>query len=321
MWLKNKILFCIFLFTLSTIPACAGLFGISFSDKEEFVRARETYNAGNYQQAVTELTEYIYKTKNIRRREARAYRLLGLSYEHLGQPEKALETYLEALEFHQKDIPLLLAAAELYQRTELTDQSIALFDRVLQLEPNNLQALSGQAENYIDMGFYSRALQFYDEFFRLNPQAPSINRARYAYAFLRQRNDEKAFINITMAKAEEPENEDYWLLSARAYKGLGHWEDAMADLDIAIMLDPEPTDLYAIKTMWLYQQGKFAPALQLTQQLLKQNPENELALFMIYLNQHKLGNERAARKALEQIKELNKDSFAHRVAEKLLREK
>lgn len=244
--------------------------------------------------------------------------MLGLSYEQLNQPDKALETYQEALEFHQKDIPLLLAAADLYHRTELTDQSIALYNRALNLDAQNQQALAGLAENYIDMGFYSKSREYYDEFFRLNPQAPSINRARYAYAFLKQGNYRDAFINITMAKTEEPGNADYWLLSARAYKGLGLAQDALADLDIALQLAPERTELRAIKSMWLYQQGDFDASLALAQDLLQTDPDNELALFMTYMNFNRRGQTRQAAQALQSIQALDKDSFARRVAEKLL---
>lgn len=319
MWSINK-LFLLLSFCLLCLPVQAGWFGFSPKDRQEFVQARETFNRGDYQQAVVELSHYIYKTKNIKRREARAYRLLGLAYEQLGHPDKALEVYQEALEFHKKNIPILLEAASLYQRTALTDQSIELYNRVLALEPDNLEALSGQAENYIVMGFYSKARQYYDTFFQLNPQAPAVNRARYAFAFLRQRDYPNAFINITMAKLENPDDPNYWLLSARAYKGLGLMEEALADLKAASLLAPQREDLWAIASMWLYQAGKYDASLAQAQQLLKENPDNELALFMTYMNLQKKGQPEQARQQLEKIRELGHDSFAYQVANKLLAE-
>lgn len=314
---KNRSLLGVLLLSFLTIPAQGGLFGIHFADRQEYVKARQTYESGNYAQAITELSQYIYKTKNIKRREARAYRLLGLSYEHLGQPEKALEIYLEALEFHQKDIPLLLTAADLYQRTQLTDRSIELYDRVLKLDPDNQQALSGQAENYSQMGFYSKSRSYYDRFFELNPTAPAVHRARYAYTFLQQRDYKNAFTNITMAKMEDPYEPTYWLLSARAYRGLQHAQDSLADLDMAIWLDPQRTEWQNLKSMWLYQQEDFEASLQLARQLLKENPQDELALFMVYLNLRKT-RPAQARKALQQIQRLDNNSFANRLADKLL---
>lgn len=318
MWFKNKY-FLLIGFLFFTLPSIeAGLFGISPKDRQEFVQARETYNQGNYEQAVAQLSDYIYKTKNIKRREARAYRLLGLAYEKLDMPGKALETYKEALTFHEKDVPLLLAAAELYHRTDLTDQSINLYNQALKIEPDNLIALSGQAENYIDMGFYSKARTYYDRFFELDPQAPAINRARYAYTFSKQRNYADALIHITMAKMEEPSQADYWLLSARAYKGLSMPKDALEDLEIAIFLEPNRTDLKIIKAMWLYQMAQYTSSLSSARELLKQEPENELALFTIFLNLQKLNQKEQALQALQKIKELDKDSFANKVARHLL---
>ncbi len=302
---------------LCALPVHAKWFGLVTADRQEFVNARATYDQGDYEKAVQQLSDYIYKTKNIKRREARAYRLLGLSYEKLNHPEKALEVYSEALEFHQKNIPLLLAAARLYQRTDLLDQSIKLYDRVLKLEPDNAEALSGQADNYIDMGFYSKAVSYYEKFLAQHPQAPAIHRARYAYAFLKQRDYKHAFINITLAKKEDTHNADYWLLSARAYKGLGRMDDALADLDMAIWLAPQQTELRIIKSMWLYQLGNRTASLQEARTLLRQEPKNELALFMVYMN---LKDRRPvqARQALQQITAQNSESFAARVAKKIL---
>ena len=314
--LRNKFLFlaaCI----LTAFPVQAGLFGISFKDRQEYVQAREIYNAGKYEEAVTSLSNYIYKTKNIKRREARAYRLLGLSYEQLNRPEKALEVYLEALEFHDKNIPLLLAAAALYQRTQLIDQSVELYDRVLKLNPNNTEALAGQADNYIRMGFYSKARQYYDRFFTLDPKAPPQYRAWYAYAFFKQRDFENAFINITMAKTEDPTHANYWLLSAYAYKQLGYIEEALEELDIAIALSSQSQEFKSIKMIWLYQKPDREASLHLARELLREDPKNELALFMVYMNL-KDTKPSQARQALQQITQQNTDSFANHIATKIL---
>ncbi|MBO7238375.1 MAG: tetratricopeptide repeat protein [Elusimicrobiaceae bacterium] len=205
----------------------------------------------------------------------------------------------------------------MYQRTQLIDQSIELYNRALELDSHNTEALSGQADNYIRMGFYSKARQYYNQFFTLNPQASARYRASYAYACLKQRDFEKAFINITMAKTEDPSQEAYWLLSAHAYKGLRRMADALADLEIAIWLAPDNAELKAIRTIWLYQQKESAASLQAAREMLKEDPQNELALFMVYMNL-KDSKPKEARRALQQIVDLNNDSFAHRVAKKIL---
>lgn len=314
--LKNKWILGLLLL-LFALPLHAKWLGLMTADRKEFIQARATYDAGNYEQAIEQLSQYIYKTKNIKRREARAYRLLGICYEKLNHPEKALDVYSEALEFHRKNIPLLLAAANLYQRTHLVNRSIDLYNRVLELDPDNTHALAGLAKNYIDMGFYSKAISYYDRFFSLTTDVQPVQLARYAYAFFKQRDFKHSFINITLAKEAEPYNADYWLLSARSYKGLQMHPQALADLNIAIWLTPQKTELRMIKAMWLYQMNRYKESEQETRAVLTQEPKNELAHFMLYMN---LKNTRPqeARKHLQKIKSQGTNTFAERVAAKLL---
>lgn len=289
-------------------------------DRKEYVQARDLYSAGNYPEAIRHLSDYIYKTKNVKRREVRAYRLLGMSYEQMGQLSKALEVYLEALEFHPSNVPLLLAAASLYQRTDLTDRSIELYEQVLALEPNNLEALSGQGANYSRMGFYSKARSFYDKFFELNPSAAPIYRARYAETFLRQRNYKDAFTHITMALSEDNTSADFWLLSAKAARGLGRPQEALANLEAALLLAPQRRDLLANKALWLYEAGQYEASAQTARQLLAQYPENQLAVLILAMDAYYLGDKKESRRLMQQAFKENSDSFTGQIAGKLLKQ-
>lgn len=320
-YLKNKgiglLLLCLFLGGCST-----GFLGLApLGDRKEYRHARDLYDEQKYQEAVTELTGYIYKAGNVKRREARAYRLLGRSYEQLGQLNKALETYLEALEFHPKKVPLLIAAAELYQRTGLIEQSQQLYARALQEEPHNLDALSGQAENYRAFGFYSQARTYYDQFFALNPQAASHYRARYASTFLNQNKFKEAFIHITMALSEDPDQPDYWLISAQASFGLGRLEDSLSAIDTALLLAPDRKDLQFYKMMGMYQAGDYQASLAQVKAFLKIHPQEPLALLLLALNEEQLGFYPRARTHLKQAAQrADPKSFVSRVANKLLAE-
>jgi len=319
MYLKNKyylLVLCVFISGCST-----GFLGLApMGDRKEYVRARDLYSTQQYNEAVTELTHYIYKAGNVKRREARAYRLLGQSYEQLGELSKALETYSEALEFHPKNVPLLLAAANLYQRTGLIDKSQQLYERALEQEPDNLDALAGQAENYRAFGFYSQARAYYDQFFALNPAAAPHYRARYATTFLNQSNFEKAFIHITMALAQDLDQPDYWLISAKANFGAGRLPEALADIDTALLLAPQRTDLHIYKIIGMYQAGHYQSSMYEAQQFLKTHPQEPLGLLMLALNEQKLGFYSRARQHLKQAAKADPKSFVGRVSGKLLTE-
>ena len=287
-------------------------------DKKEYARARDLYNQQQYQEAIKELSAYIYKTGNVKRREARAYRLLGMSYEQLDRLDKALEVYLEALEFHPKNVPLLLAAAGLYQRTGLTDRSQALYERALKEDPTNLNALAGQAENYRSFGFYSQARTYYDKVFALDSAPSADYRARYAYTFLKQRNYEQAFIHITMALAQDSSNPDYWLLSSQSAFGLGRYNQSLADLNTALLLAPARTDLHLYKIIGLYQTGHYPQSLSAVRNFLEDHPQDPLGLLLLALNEQKLGNSLSARSHLKQAAQVAENSFVGQVATQLL---
>ncbi len=315
------VLICCGLLAGGCSTAQTGLFGLApRGDRQDYIQARDLYASGQYHQAITKLSEYIYKTKNVKRREARAYRLLGMSYEQLGNLSKALDVYLEALEFHPKNIPLLHSAASLYQRTNLTERSIELYDRALAEEPDNLEALAGQAENYTTMGFYSKARLFYDKFFALNPSAEPKYRARYANTFLRQRNYQDAFVNITMALTEKPNSPDFWLLSAKAARGLGRPQEALKNIEAALLLAPERTDLLAHKALWLYEAGAYEASRQTAQQIARLDTNSQLALFLQAMDEYRLGNIKKSRQLMTAVSDGNKDSFTGRVAEALLKQ-
>lgn len=320
-----KINFFCLLLCLLFIGGCSGahrsLLGLDFmDDKKEYARARNLYNQQHYQEAVKELSAYIYKAGNVKRREARAYRLLGMTYERLGQLNKALEVYLEALEFHPRNVPLLISAASLYQRTGLTDQSQALYERALKEEPDNLQALAGQAENYRSFGFYSKARTYYDRLFALDPSPSPDYRAKYASTFLHQRKYSPAFIHITQALTQDNSNPDYWLLSAKAAFGLQRYDQALADLNTAISLAPARTDLQLYKIIALYQTGKYSQSLQAARNFAEDYPADPLGLLLLALNEKKLNISGLARRHLKQSAEKGENSFVGQVAARLLAE-
>ena len=297
-----------------------GLLDFSLRDRKEYQHARNAYSNADYETAVKELSAYIYKTKNVHRREERAYRLLGKSYERLNRPGKALEIYLEALEYHPKSVSLLLCAADLYQSTGLLDRSQELYERALDQEEDNTQALAGLAHNYYLIGFDSRAREIYDRFFNITPAASPLYRARYAQTFLRQRQYEKAFIHITRALEEDKENSAFWLLSARALHGLKQYPEALSHLEAALLCAPQDTELLATKALWLYEDKQYDASYRVAQQILQQSPEHSLALFVQALCNYRKGKLKTAKAQLTRVTTEDPSSFVGKVAQKILGE-
>jgi len=322
MYWKNKpVLFV--LIPLVFLSGCStfqnGFMGLApVGDRKAYTLARDSYDNGQYEQAVKELTSYINKTKNVKRREARAYRLLGKSYEQLDRLDKALETYSEALEYHPDNVPLLVAAAALYQRTSLLDRAQDLYERALQEDAENLEALSGLAYNYYLIGFASKSRAIYDRFFALNPSATALDRARYAQTFLDQRNYQQALFHITKVLEEQPDSPDFWLLRARAAHGLRLTDESLKDIDTALLLAPQRLDLLAIKALWLYQNKQYNLSAQTAKTMQGISPNNQLASFILGLNLYQQKKTASAIKQLKTVIQLNEESFIGKVAQEIL---
>ena len=170
---------------------------------------------------------------------------------------------------------------------------------------------------YVKTGFYSKARGYYEKLFALYPQAAAVHRARYAASFYQQKDFANAFIHITLALEQEPENADFWLLSAKAQRGLNRLTAALNDLDLALLLAPEREDLQAYRALWLHQAGQYDASDQTARYILARYPENELARFVLAMNASARGQHGEAKKYLAQIRADDKDTFIHRFAQAL----
>ena len=121
-----------------------------------------------------------------------------------------------------------------------------------------------------------------------------------------------------MALAEDPSQPDYWLISAKAAFALGYLQDALEDVDTALLLAPDRTDLQLYKIIALYQAGEHKSSLQEAQKFLQKHPQEPLGLLLAALNEEKLGYYQRARQHLKQASQQDEKSFVGRVASQLL---
>ena len=122
-----------------------------------------------------------------------------------------------------------------------------------------------------------------------------------------------------MALAEKDESPDFWLLSAEASRGLNRPQDALADMEAALALAPDRKDLLAHKALWLYEAGRYQESFQTAEQILRNEPGNQLALFIEAMDEYYLGRAENSRRHLTAVRDANKDSFIGRVADTLLK--
>ncbi|MBV9443373.1 MAG: tetratricopeptide repeat protein [Acidobacteriaceae bacterium] len=242
--------------------------------------------SGRLREAVEE-TQAALKTNpddlNARRVLARIYtqQIGDAQSNHIdeGMVHRALEQYKFISEKDPKDTESLVMIGRLDRVVDNSVDAEAAFKKVLTIEPDNEDAVSGLASIYSDRGDAKTAAQLLE---KLTEKSPSP----------------RAFVNL----ANNYESMHQYALAVNAYKK-------------AIDLDPTRTELKAALAQDQALAGQYDDALKTYADLAAANPQEAapyLGMAQIYREQKKFDE---ARKSLNKAKELEPDNLEVRYNE------
>jgi tetratricopeptide (TPR) repeat protein len=97
------------------------------------------------------------------------YSLRGITYHRLGEYQRAIEDYDEALRLAPNFAPIYLSRGISYRRLGEYRRAIEDYDEGLRLAPGEALAYVNRGIAYDDLGEHARAIEDYDEFLRLAP--------------------------------------------------------------------------------------------------------------------------------------------------------
>lgn len=304
---KNKILFLI-VFLLAAAGAEGALWPFGSSEEKQILnQARQQYTDGQYEAAVKNL-ELFLVTGTVKRREKRAYILLGQAYEKLGRAEKALNAYLEGVELNPKDTELKLRLGALYENTKLYSRAIDVYNQVYEKNPSSKEALLGMARCYGREGFFSKAEYYFALYFRQEAAPGAVFWADYAYVFYKQKLYNEALYAVSMALREAPGSAENMFLSAKINRGLKNSPRAYDELERALKLAPRDEEIFYTLVYWLIEDKNYTRA----DALLKGN--EPLDLYLKFLIEKGKNNNIAAKKYLKKILDMKTVGFINDMA-------
>lgn len=142
------------------------------------------------------------KAISIDARFSEAHNYLGKVYEVQGTLDKAIVEYQEALKNPQYDTPQkpYLNLGLVYMKQEKYDQATREFQRVLQIDPNNVVAHNELGRSYYQMGKPKEAISSYQEAIRM---APNYLDAHYNLAFAYMKEGSKGLAATQFKKVIE----------------------------------------------------------------------------------------------------------------------
>jgi tetratricopeptide (TPR) repeat protein len=308
---------------LSSLLFCAtpanALFGLAArrEQKAALSAAREAYKSKDYIRTINIMEEFIFKNPP-KRRQKRAYALIGNSYKMLGQNDKALLNYREAVEFMPKDIELNLSLAEIYCFGGLTDKAINIYEYVLTLQRGNAPARLGLARAYMMQGAFGHSLQYFEDY--LNIADSKDAKVYYDYALSSfMANDNTAALKLALKSAELKDDAETNFLIAKIYRAEGN---GLKALDIMKLICAAECwdDILLTYALWLSEdKARADEAVFIADNYLKKNPSSKLALFINFLAFDTLDEKARAKRYLEDIVAQDGKGWIDSLARKILK--
>lgn len=194
------------------------------SEKTLYATSLVDLSAGRYTSAVRILSGLLSADPG----NEKYLRSLARAQEALGNPAGASLTYTKLLDLYVADASLLLLRAECFRKTGETEKALADAGRYLAYYPQDKYALSLAGRLSATNGDNIKALRYFTENLRNNPNDPQcyIDRAN---AYLSARSWEWAVKDYSMALDLDPGNSDTWLNKGIALINLGNTGDACFD--------------------------------------------------------------------------------------------
>ena len=166
-------------------------------------------------------------------------------------------------------------------------EKLADANRVIELDPNNVEAYIARGGAYLKSGQYVEAISDYSRAIELNPNNVGAYRVRGNLLDLLELCD-VAISDYSRLIELEPDNINNYVSRGRLYGKSGQYDAAISDLSLAIEFDPDYAVAYALRgdvyrsaNQWNLARADYEKALQL-------NPAHEeaqagLAALMAFL--------------------------------------
>lgn len=195
-----------------TRDACGQAVALDGSLSEAHECLGRLYNGtGQYENAITELQRALAANA----KNDAAIRLLAQSYEELGRPSDAEQTYLKALQLRPNYWLGYSALGGLYFRTARYDDAARMFQKTIDISPDSGRAYLNLAGVKIEQKKYDEALKLLEKSIALEPSAPAYsNRATVQFY---RRDYKKAADDYLKAISLGGEDYELWGNLAEAY--------------------------------------------------------------------------------------------------------
>lgn len=168
--------------------------------------------------------------------------------------------------------PHAQAGFQFLQKDQFAD-SAREYERALQLDPNQFEAIFNLGAAYMHLARYQDAKKTFVRASELNPDSvEALNMSGLASAKLHQHDDSISFFKGVLHL--RPNFAEAYFNLAGQYRAMGHYDEALATVEQATRLDHSFAEAFSLKAEILEQKGRTSDALAAAQQGLRLKPNS-----------------------------------------------
>ena len=206
--------------------------------------------------------------------DASAHNDLGLSAWEVGDLDKAIAEYSEAIRLKPDYAMAYTNRGIAYHSNNMLNEAIADFSKAIELAPNDGRAYLERGTTYMDKSNYDNALPDFARAIELMPNSAEPYYQR-GISYLQTNRYDEALRDFDKAIDLEPSWQDAYDLRGRVYASKGDYSNAIANYTQAIDLSPNDT-FYFDRAEAYRLQGDNAKAIADYRAVLEQTDDDGL---------------------------------------------
>lgn len=296
--------------TLTPVATLADLQSFSFQQEAgqetssliSFLAGFIDFNNGNYQLAILGFDKALANLSTAPRlvdNRAEIYFYRANAYNKLGEPQRAIQDYDQAIQIDPKLAHAHNNRGFAYIGLGDYQHAIQDCDQAIQLDPKDTEAYNNRGIAYINMGQFQRAIQDFDQAIQINPQDTAAYNSRgVTYVYLGQY--QRAIQDFEQAIQVNPQFAAAYNSRGFAYADLGQYQRAIQDYDQAIRIDPQYVVAFNNRGHIYDKLGQYQRAIQDYDQVIQMNPQYPDAYSNRGAAYYKLGQYQRAIKDFDQ---------------------
>lgn len=226
-------------------------------------------------------------------------------------PDLLIESCTHAIDGGVQNIslvlPLALATrAKAYLQKEDYSHAISDLDRLIRLEPKNVEALYDRGWAHLDNEQYELAIQDFDQGLKLKPESAALLYSR-ATAYDDKGEYDLAIQDYDQAVRIKPDFSNAFHNRANSYRHRGDYDQAIQDYDRAIKIRPDYALAFHNRGITEFLQGQFVAAASDFSRNVDLEPQQSYLLIWLYVAQAR--GDQKADETLRRAKALDASSW------------